>query len=268
MTHPLARTEERWRVEYKSEVAAFEIEKEKAELRRQGWREKFKNAAKKGSAELPVEPDRTLSEPRQRRLILTDSTFEKLHEILADNPAGVLVARDELPGWLSTLDRQGREGDRAFYLQAWNGKGGFTVDRIGRGSIHVPACCVSLLGNFQPSRLRWYLSQALEGGPSDDGLIQRLQITVWPNQPGAWKPIDRSTNGAALEQVARVFEELADMPADEPLSLRFAEDAQELFFAWWSELEAKLRSDSLAPARSLRQLLEWAVLLEIAVATD
>jgi hypothetical protein len=79
---------------------------------------------------------------------LTDATFEKLHEILAQNPAGVLVIRDELTGWLAELDRLGRKGERAFFLQAWNGDSGFTVDRIGRGSIYVPAVCVSLLGNI------------------------------------------------------------------------------------------------------------------------
>ena len=50
-----------------------------------------------------------------------DATTEKLHEILNENPAGVFVVRDELTGWLGELDKPGREGERAFYLQAWNG---------------------------------------------------------------------------------------------------------------------------------------------------
>ncbi len=100
----------------------------------------------------------------------------------------MLVVRDELTGWLAQLDKQGREGERGFFLQAWNGDGGFTIDRIGRGSIHVPAVCVSLLGNIQPGRLRGYLSEVLEGGPTDDGLFSdssyscgliRHEIGVW-----------------------------------------------------------------------------------------
>ena len=65
----------------------------------------------------------------------------------------------------------GREQERAFFLEAWNGDSPFTVNRIGRGSVHVPAACVSLFGNIQPSRLRSYLSDAITGGPGGDGLF-------------------------------------------------------------------------------------------------
>jgi hypothetical protein len=58
-------------------------------------------------------------------------------------PAGIFVIRDELTGWRSQLDRAGREGERTFCLEAWNGDTGHTVDRIGRGTIHVEACCMS-----------------------------------------------------------------------------------------------------------------------------
>ena len=43
----------------------------------------------------------------------------------------------------------------------WNGDTGHTIDRIGRGTIHVEACCMSMLGGIQPGRLRSYLVDAL-----------------------------------------------------------------------------------------------------------
>ncbi len=55
--------------------------------------------------------------PTERRYKTSDTTIEKLVEILRDNPFGILVQRDELTGWLRSLDKQGREVDRAFYLQ-------------------------------------------------------------------------------------------------------------------------------------------------------
>lgn len=247
MTLPLVRLEEALRVDFDGAKANFDLEKEQSELRWQAWREDYKRAIKKGDT-TPTQPERTLDEPTRQRLVLTDATFEKLHEILAQNPAGVLIVRDELTGWLAELEREGRQGERAFFLQAWNGDASFTIDRIGRGSIHVPAVCVSLIGNIQPARLRVFLSQ-VDYGPGDDGLFQRLQILVWPDLPPAWRLIDRPPNQGALQTAERVFRRLAEATADAPMRMRFDPDAQELFFAWWSELESRIRdSSAMAPS--------------------
>jgi putative DNA primase/helicase len=76
--------------------------------------------------------------PMERRFLVNDTTVEKLGEVLAGSPRGVLVVRDELTGWLSGLDKDGHESDRPFYLEAWNGTGAFTYDRIGRGTVRIP----------------------------------------------------------------------------------------------------------------------------------
>jgi putative DNA primase/helicase len=82
----------------------------------------------------------------ERRYLTNDPTVEKLGELLRQNPRGLLVSRDELAGWLKTLEKTGREGDREFYLEAWNGDGSYTFDRIGRGTLHIPAVTVSIVG--------------------------------------------------------------------------------------------------------------------------
>jgi Protein of unknown function (DUF3987)/Domain of unknown function (DUF3854) len=240
ITHPLSHIEEMWRAEYSQESAEYDSAKEETELRHQAWRETSKRAMKKGEP-VRMQPDQSVSPPVQKRLVLTDSTFEMLHVILSKNSAGVLFIRDELPGWLAQLDRQGREGERGFFLQAWNGDAGFTIDRIGRGSTHVPAVCVSLFGNIQPNRLRWYLSDALEGGPRDDGLIQRFQILVWPDSPEPYRLVDRPPNAAASAAAEAVYSRLANLSADNPIRLRFCVDAQSLFYEWLEDLEMKVR---------------------------
>jgi putative DNA primase/helicase len=247
VTAPVRVIDELYRQEYESALCEFECEKEKAELERTAWRESYKGAIKKGVAK-PDRPYSTLKPPAHGRLIVVDATFEKLHEILAENPSGVLVIRDELTGWLSELDRVGREGERAFFLSAWNGDTPHTIERIGRGSIHVPACCVSLFGNIQPARLRTYLVDAIQDGPANDGLFQRFQVLVWPDTPREWRLIDRSPNADAAERARKVFKALTELSADEPRRLSFAPDAQELFNEWFTELEAKIRGGQLHPA--------------------
>jgi putative DNA primase/helicase len=146
------------------------------------------------------------------------------------------------------LDRAGREGERAFCLQAWNGDTGHTIDRIGRGTIHVEACCMSMLGGIQPGRLRSYLVDALHDGPSNDGLIQRFQLLVWPDIVREFTNVDRAPNAASEQQAAQVFRKLVEMDAQDPARFRFASDAQELFNEWYVELEEKIRGDELHPA--------------------
>jgi hypothetical protein len=92
------------------------------------------------------------------------------------------------------MDRPGHENDRAFYCEAWNGTGAYTYDRIGRGTLHIRAACVSVLGGIQPGPLERYLREVF-GGRGDDGLIQRFQLAVWPDVAGRWRNVDRAQSG-------------------------------------------------------------------------
>jgi Protein of unknown function (DUF3987) len=247
LTQPLTRIEALWRAEYESAISGYQQQQEEMELRRAAWREQFKAAQKRGTA-APARPDDSIAEPVCGRLITQDATMEKLHEIMHDNPAGILVIRDELSGWLATLDKPGREGERGFFLSAWNGDTGYTMDRIGRGSIHVEACCVSMLAGIQPARLRSYLADALHDGPLNDGLLQRFQVLVYPDIPQDWRYVDRAPRREAISNAQHMYHRLAPLDAAQPLRFRFDGDAQELFVAWLTDLEGKLRGVGLHPA--------------------
>jgi hypothetical protein len=246
-TRPLHRLEEELLRKYESECRAYEKAKDDWEVEKAAHREMVKANYKKGK-EPPGQLRNPPDEPRQLRLIVNDCTFESAHQILRDNPAGLVLVRDELSGWWSQLDRLGREGERAFFLQAWNGDTSHTIDRIGRGSIHVPACCISMLGGIQPAKLRSYLADTLRGGPSDDGLIQRFQLLVWPDLPKGWEHVDRPPDSKALAIVSDVLWRLIEIPCDPPVQAKFSAGAQELFDEWIAELEKKVRSEELHPA--------------------
>ena len=57
-------------------------------------------------------------EPVQRRLIVNDCSVEALTELLKVNEWGLLAYRDELAGLLESMNREGQEGARAFYLRS------------------------------------------------------------------------------------------------------------------------------------------------------
>jgi putative DNA primase/helicase len=244
-TAALRKIEAEWMEQFNQEMANYELQEKEWDLKISAWKDEYKRAWKKGLA-TPAHPTDAPMAPVARRLIVNDPSSEALHEIMSVNPNGVMLLRDELTGWLASLDRPGREGDRAFYLECWDGKTGFTVDRIGRGTIHVPACCVSLLGGIQPARLRSYLTDALHDGAGNDGLVQRFQVLVWPDVQKGWQMVDRLPSAAAMATVEKVMRKLVATHFDVPL--RFAPDAQVVFNDWLTELESKVRADNLHPA--------------------
>lgn len=190
----------------------------------------------------------------ERRYLTQDATIEKLGELLNENPDGILVLRDELAGWLRTLDKPGREGDREFYLEGWNGTGGYTFDRIQRGTVHIPAVCLSIFGGIQPGKLSKYIQDAMSESGGADGLLQRLQLIVWPDGLGAWQKADHWPDNDAKNRAFKVFEfidtlkptELGVKCEDGSIpAVRFTPEAQDIFDVWRDELENRLRSVEL-----------------------
>lgn len=184
--------------------------------------------------------------PNRERLIVNDATVEKLQEIMADNPLGLVLVRDELAGWLQKLDAEEQSEARSFMLTAYSGKESFTVDRIGRGTVHIPRACLAAIGGIQPSRVSRLIRGAVTG-VSDDGLLQRFQIVTWPDDPGNWQWRDRMPSHDAQEAYHATFRALYALPpSDEPL--RQSEAAQSLFREWHESLRRETVSGRLHPA--------------------
>ncbi len=111
-------------------------------------------------------------EPAKRRAMIFDTTIEATQEILRDSPAGVLLEDDELSGWFDAMYKysgpRGAQKDRSFWLQAYNG-GAKTIDRVGRGTVHIPNLSLSIAGASAPGPIRKIASMG-----EDDGLLQRF----------------------------------------------------------------------------------------------
>jgi Protein of unknown function (DUF3987) len=189
--------------------------------------------------------------PSHKRYDTNDSTIEKLTELLGVNPNGLLLHRDELMGWLKTLDKPGHESDRAFFLEAWSGDQSYKADRIERGFIYAPAVCLSVLGGIQPGPLERYVRDALEEAEKADGLLQRFQMVVWPDLK-PYRRVDQPPNIEAIAAANLVFEKLDTFDPEEfgatpgkdgevPF-VRFSPEAQEVFDSWRDELEPRYLS--------------------------
>ncbi|RYE53410.1 MAG: DUF3987 domain-containing protein, partial [Hyphomicrobiales bacterium] len=164
---------------------------------------------------------------------MNDATVEKLGEFMATNPWGVLAYRDELHGLLKSMDREGQEGARAFYLQGYDANQSYTFDRIGRGTVRIERVCIAMLGGIQPGKIQSYVRDAVAGGAGDDGLLQRFGLTVWPDITKEFKNVDQWPDTQAKQQAGDVFDRLAAIEVDgEPRVWRFDDQAQALFDEW------------------------------------
>jgi hypothetical protein len=225
--------------------------------------EGLKAAAKEGDEDLE-KAVRALQELRDQeskapavpRFKSNDSTIEKLGEILRDNPRGLLIFRDELTGLVASWEREGREGDCSFFLEAFNGDQAFDTDRINRGHIHIPNLCLSIIGGFQPDKLTAYLEMAT-GELENDGMLSRFQMLVYPDQPD-WEWRGRAPDPIARDRAYEVFERLVNFnpeawgaePAgqyDKFPAFRFRADAQEIFIEWSTELHQQRISGESDP---------------------
>jgi Protein of unknown function (DUF3987) len=257
---PLHRLVAEAQAAHKESLKSFGFEKEKTEALKAAAKKRLKSAAEKGR-DLDQFRDQfdaeDISEPVERRYLTNDTTVEKYGELLNQNPNGLLIFRDELTGWLRSLDEDERARDRAFYLEAWDGDKPFTYDRIGRGTLHIANTTTSILGGIQPGPLEGYLRGALNQSKGDDGLFQRLQMLVYPEIVGDPEYIDEWPNKEAKNKAYEIFERLRAIDAaklgvelddrGKPF-LRFDADAQEFFAEWYLELTRSLRAGGDHPA--------------------
>lgn len=251
---------------YNEEVKQYEISKIANKLRAEAA-EKAARAALKNDPDANIKDLLTTEQeetPILKRYIANDTTAAALGELHRQNPNGLLVFRDELVSLLKMLDQQENSEARGFYLTGWNGDSPYTFDRISRGmNLYIPATCISLLGSTQPGRIGQYVRATLTGGDSDDGLLQRFGLVVWPDTTPSWKEVDRWPDDEAKRKAFKVFERLDKLDAlsigaqqdkgidGEPEGcpyLRFNTDGLGLFREWRQDLETKLRSGDLHAA--------------------
>jgi len=147
-------------------------------------------------------------EPTAVRFIVADTTIEALAVVLADNPRGVLLERDELAGWLRSYDqyRAGKGGDAAHWLSMQRA-GPVLVDRKSgaRNTINVPRASVGVCGGIQPGTL----VRALGQEHFEDGLAARLLLAMPPRTARKWT--DATVDPSVSASVEAIFDELATL---------------------------------------------------------
>jgi hypothetical protein len=168
--------------------------------------------------------------------VTSDTTIEALGELLADNPRGVLLARDELDSWFQSFSRyKGRGGnsDRPQWLELHRA-GTLRVDRLTRerGPLTVRRACCSVTGTIQPQ----VLARALDDEAMGAGLGARLLFAMPPGRRRVWT--EAEVDDELAEGYARLLHALLKIPLADPQKRRpqeftLAPEAKQHWVAWF-----------------------------------
>lgn len=241
-TKPLMRLEAERGEQRAEENKALAAAMGEYEIRLQAWTDKAKAAAKKGDPLPDGKPQPPTGSPEGTRLIVMDTTAEKLHDLLSKHPAGLLTVRDEVGAFMAELSKKGRESDRGFYLTAWAGDQPYSIDRIGRGEINVPNCCLSFIGGIQPAILQGLMATATAAG-GGDGLMARFQMALWPDFKKDFEYRDELADRPTAYAFENLLREMVTLDHTDPLRLRFNGEAQELFREFLTDIETRARNE-------------------------
>ena len=151
----------------------------------------------------PMEPEAPVAE----RYVVSDTTIEALAPILLENPRGLLLARDELSGWIGGFDKYSSgKSDESHWLSTYNGES-FIIDRkTGQPkTIFVPDACVSITGGIQPRILHRVLGQEHR----ESGLAARILMACPPRRAKRWT--EANINSGLESDVSSMIDELYNL---------------------------------------------------------
>jgi len=194
-----------------------------------------------------------------RPIFTTNTTIERLEQLLAQNPNGLLMMLDWLSGFFLQMELTGHNVDKSFYLSASDGHNSSYSDRITRRTVRLSNILMSVLGGMTPASLASFLLNPAIDASSADGMMQRFQLAIYPDKPSALVSIrdtdrypDLETEKAALG----VFRAFHTYRASTSLEVnqngvpfvRFDKTAQEVFFVWHDDLQLRMNANSLHDA--------------------
>ena len=222
-------------------------------LQEKGEEEKKIQAVESQIKELQ-EPEKTYP----KVISITTGTREKILEMLSHgNERGLMIKRDELSGFFADLTRDGKDGDRQFFIEAMTVAYSYDHNTISRGTDLAELLAVSVCGTIQKSKVRRLLRE-MEQQYKDDGLLQRF-MWVCPKQVN-YNDFDeeyqkgfRGIDSDLFSRTQTLFEKLdaltpIDIGATEAVYspapwIVFDDHAQTNFFTWRKFLKEEVLTD-------------------------
>lgn len=139
--------------------------------------------------------------PDPEKIVLSDTTPEKLVVILAENPKGCGMVYDEIAGFVGRFNRYNSGADEQMFLSLFNGD---TIlrDRMNGGNAYAKHSFLTIIGTTQPTVLREVFFNKSGSGFFDRWLITQPENMVkqYPNQYGI-NPVEEGKYDLILQRL-------------------------------------------------------------------
>lgn len=124
--------------------------------------------------------------PEPQKILLSDTTPEKLVTVLANNPKGCAMVYDEIAGFVSRFDRYKSGGDEQMFLSLFNGDTILRDRMNSSGNAFAKNSYLTIIGTTQPAVLREAFFSKSQSGFFDRWLITQPENIKkqYPNQFG------------------------------------------------------------------------------------
>jgi hypothetical protein len=197
-SQPLHELQARLTTEHEDAYRQYKDDQATYEVQAAAWQ----RAIKDGNAR-PSEKPREPAPPTLRRVVVQDITFESLADLLAVNGRGMAMVRDELSGFVRSMDqyRAGKGSDRQHYLSIWNSSRLFVDRKHKPEPTIVPRPFLSIVGAIQPD----ILSEMSDEQGREDGFIHRFLFSYPDSVPTDW------TEDELSERVRQGYADVLDL---------------------------------------------------------
>lgn len=190
--------------------------------------------------------DEKAKSPVFRHLFTTDATTEAVASILGTTK-GLLLAKDELTGWVRSMDQYrsgGRGADRQHFLSMWS-RSPIKVDRKSNPRpIFVSRPHLSVVGGIQPD----LLPDLADAAQREDGFLDRILFGYPDPVPDVWTEL--SVAAPTIAAVDVIFERLYGLTGesdgegdDHPRVVKLSEPARRLWSEWYTAHAAETQVD-------------------------
>ena len=173
--------------------------------------------------------------PKRQRVIMQKATMEAVQQILMYNPRGCVLLRQELTGWIKSMNQYRAGDDGESWLEIWDNED-IILDRVGR-EVFIKQANVSVLGGIQPHVIKTLAAN----NRSENGFLARL-LFAYPSNLKKPYPSDTKAHVSIFDKYKEIIKYLHHLPQDSKkaenefdqpsintIPLKLSYEAQELY---------------------------------------